>query len=339
MTLPALLGRPLPEITAATPADVAACAAEGRPVVLRGLVEAWPVVRAAREDRLADCLRALDRGGEGDMFVGPPEIEGRPFYNADLSGFNFERTRRSLTDLLSALDEAARQARPPMYYMGSVPASALLPDFAAANPAPGVPAGVEPRLWIGNATTVQTHYDLSDNLACAVGGRRVFTLFPPEQVANLYVGPLDFTPAGQPISLVQFDRVDGRAAYPGFEAAAEAARHAVLEPGDALFIPSLWWHHVRATASLSMLVNYWWDVGPPGAPSPFDAMVLSLAALRGLPAERRRAWRAFYDHYVFEADEETHAHLPATRRGVLGPLTPATLDRIRRFIVAALSRG
>ena len=122
-------------------------------------------------------------------------------------------------------------------------------------------------------------------------------------------------------------------------AAAEAARHAVLEPGDALFIPSLWWHHVRATASLSMLVNYWWDVGPPGAPSPFDAMVLSLAALRGLPAERRRAWRAFYDHYVFEADEETHAHLPANRRGVLGPLTPATLDRIRRFIVAALSRG
>ena len=333
-----LIGRPLPEITTATPADVAACAVEGRPVVLRGLAEAWPAVRAAREDRLADYLRALDRAGEGEIFIGPPEIEGRPFYNADLSGFNFERTRRSLVDLLSALDEAAGQARPPMFYMGSVAASVLLPDFAAANPAPGVPAGVEPLLWIGNATTVQTHYDLSDNLACAVGGPRVFTLFPPEQVANLYVGPLDFTPAGQPISLVRFDRDDWRTAYPRFEVAAEAARHAVLEPGDAVFIPSLWWHHVRATASLSMLVNYWWDAGPAGAPSPFDAMVLGLAALRGLPVERRRAWRAFYDHYVFDADEETHAHLPPNRRGVLGPLTPTTLDRIRRFIVAALSR-
>lgn len=307
-------------------------------MVLRGLTADWPAVRAAREDRLAGYLRALDRGGEGDMFIGPSEIEGRPFYNADLSGFNFERTRRSLVDLLSALDEAAGQTRPPMFYMGSVPASALLPDFAAANPAPGVPARVEPRLWIGNATTVQTHYDLSDNLACAVGGERVFTLFPPEQVGNLYVGPLDFTPAGQPISLVQFDGDDWRTAYPRFEVAAEAARHAVLEPGDALFIPSLWWHHVRATAPLSMLVNYWWDAEPAEAPSPFDAMILSLAALRSLPVERRQAWRAFYDHYVFEADEETHAHLPPNRRGVLGPLTPVTLDRIRRFIVAALSR-
>jgi hypothetical protein len=333
-----LIGRPLPEITAATPADVAACAAEGRPVVLRRLTADWPAVRAAREDRLAGYLRGLDRGGEGDMFIGPPEIEGRPFYNADLSGFNFERTRRSMVDLLSALDNAAGQAQPQMFYMGSVPASALLPDFTVANPSPGVPPGVEPRLWIGNATTVQTHYDLSDNLACAVGGQRVFTLFPPEQVANLYVGPLDFTPAGQPISLVQFDRDDWRTAYPRFEAAAEAALHAVLEPGDAVFIPSLWWHHVRATAPLSMLVNYWWDAGPAEAPSPFDAMVLSLAALRGLPVERRQAWRAFYDHYVFEADEETHVHLPPIRRGVLGPLTPTTLDRIRRFVVAALSR-
>lgn len=338
MNPPVRLGRPLPEIAAATPADVLACAAEGRPMVLRGLVRDWPAVQAARENRLADYLRSLDRGGVGDVILGGPEIEGRPFYNADLSGLNFERARRPLAALLTALETVADQARPPTLYMGSAPASVLLPDFPAANPAPGTPAGVEPRLWIGNATTIQTHHDHADNIACAVGGQRVFTLFPPEQVANLYVGPLDFTPAGQPISLVQFDRGDWRSDWPRFDAAAEAARHAVLEPGDAVYIPSLWWHHVQATAALSMLVNYWWAVGPVGAPSPFDALVLTIGALGDLPPERRRAWAALFDHYVFETDARTHAHLPPQRRGVLGESTPAMLDRIKRFVMNGLAR-
>lgn len=332
------LGRPLPEIAEATPADVAASAAEGRPVVLRGLVRDWPVVRAAREDRLAAYLRGLDRGGAGEMFIGAPEIEGRPFYTPGLEGLNFERARRPLAALLTALEEVAALDRPPTLYMGSVPASTLLPGFAAENPAPGAPQGAEPRLWIGNATVIQTHYDLSDNIACCVGGRRVFTLFPPEQVENLYVGPLDFTPAGQPISLVQFDRGGWEADFPRFRQAAEAALHAELAPGDAIYIPSLWWHHVRASAPLNLLVNYWWTPGQEAAPSPFDALVLSLAALRGLPPERRRAWRAFFDHYVFEADDRTHAHLPPGRRGVLGEPTPDLLDRVRRFVINGLAR-
>src|SRR3546814_4100254 len=65
-----------------------------------------------------------------------------------------------------------------------------------------------PRVWIGNATHVSTHYDVSSNLACVVAGRRRFTLFPPDQIANLYVGPLDVTMAGQPASMVDLAAPD-----------------------------------------------------------------------------------------------------------------------------------
>src|SRR4051812_44422559 len=65
---------------------VASCA----PVVLRGLVADWPVTRAAREEGgLLAYLRPLATPTPLSIFVGPPEIAGRYYYNDDLTGFNF----------------------------------------------------------------------------------------------------------------------------------------------------------------------------------------------------------------------------------------------------------
>ena len=33
---------------------------------------------------------------------------------------------------------------------------------------------------------------------------------------------------------------------------------AELQPGDAIFIPSLWWHQVESLSAVNGLVNYWW---------------------------------------------------------------------------------
>jgi len=327
-------GRPLEEIADARPEPIGAFRAAARPVVLRGLVRDWPAVRAPD---IAPYLAALDSGRPAPVMAGPPEIEGRPFYDDALAGFNFERRQATVRQVLDQI-AALPAERPSMIYMGSAPAREVAPGFAAANPSPGLPAEAEPRLWIGGATTIQTHYDVSDNVACVVAGRRTFTLFPPEQVANLYVGPLDFTPAGQPISLVQFDRGVDEARFPRFAAAREAALTATLEPGDALYIPPLWWHHVRSWDRLNVLVNYWWSEEDPQAVSPFDCLVHGLAALRPLPPERRAAWRAFFDYYVFDADETTHAHIPPTRRSVLGELTPSLAMRIRQFVTHGLTR-
>ena len=53
-----------------------------------------------------------------------------------------------------------------------------------------------PRIWLGNRITTPAHVDEWNNVGCVVAGRRRFTLFPPEQITNLYIGPLDFAPTG-----------------------------------------------------------------------------------------------------------------------------------------------
>ncbi|MBV8687687.1 MAG: cupin-like domain-containing protein [Alphaproteobacteria bacterium] len=312
----------------------------GRPAVLRGLVGEWPAVArgAASPRAMADYLAAFDRGAPVEGFIAPPEAGGRFFYSDDLSGFNFERRKGRVRDIAAHLAGQAPGASAPAIYVGSAPIPDCLPGFEREN-ALALLGGrdVVPRIWIGNATLVAPHFDLSDNIACVVAGRRRFLLFPPEQAANLYVGPLDHTMAGQPASMVDV-RTPDLDRHPRYREALAAGETAALEPGDALYIPSPWWHGVEAAGPLNVLVNYWWDDAPPGAGSPFEAMVHGIYAFAGQSEARRAAWRAMYDHFVFRRDGDPAAHLPGDRRGILGAPTPQLHERIRAFLLTMLGR-
>lgn len=325
-------------------ADAAAFEAEvvgqDRPVVFRGLVRDWPVVRAgnASPEALVSYLNRFDRGRQVGAMSGPPRIKGRFHYNDDLSGFNFRKSQvkigGALDYLLSTLDEE----EPSAFAVQSAPVWTNLPGFEAENVLPLLPPSVEPRVWIGNKVVVAAHHDPSENIACVVSGRRRFTLFPPDQIANLYMGPFERTPAGTTISMVDFDAPD-LARYPRF---AEAMRHALvadLEPGDAIYIPYMWWHHVRSQGRLNMLVNYWWK--PPAADRahPMDAMLLAMLTIRDLPPAHRRAWEAHFGHYVFGRNGPPAEHLPEAQRGVLGKLTEAHVKGLRDAVVNGLARG
>ncbi|HEX4736527.1 MAG TPA: cupin-like domain-containing protein [Allosphingosinicella sp.] len=311
------------------------------PVVLRGLVSDWPAVHAARRsaEDAAAYVRGFDRGGSVEAFVGPPEIGGRFFYGPDLASFNFERQRAKIGDILRFLLASAGDEKARTVYVGSTPLPEVLPGFADENRLPLLAeTGAVPRIWIGNATVVSAHFDESDNIACVVAGRRRFTLFSPEQVRNLYVGPLDFTMAGQPASMVQVRDPDFET-YPKFAEALAAARVAELEPGDAIYIPTLWWHNVEALDPFNILVNYWWSDGPPDAASAFEAMVHGILAIGSLPEYQRAAWRAMFDNYVFRpGGEDPAAHLPPAQRGILAEPTPQLRQRIRQFLLKVLSR-
>ena len=307
-----------------------------RPVVLRGFAADWPAARAglAGPDAAAAYIKGFDKGAPVEAFVGAPEIGGRFFYSDAERAVNFERRQGGISAILADILALGAEERPPSVYVGSAPTPQVLPGFAEANGHDLLSVPVEPRIWFGNAIRVQTHYDMADNIAVVVAGRRRFTLFPPEQTANLYVGPLDFTLAGQPISMVELEAPDLER-YPRF---AEAARHgltAELGPGDAIYIPTAWWHHVQSLDSLNVLVNYWWRDLPPEAGSPFEVLVHGLLAVRHLPKPQRDAWRAIFDHYLFETNGDPAAHLPEERKGVLGPLTPRLAQNIRGFLKRA----
>ena len=168
-------------------------------------------------------------------------------------------------------------------------------------------------------------------------GRRRFTLFPREQFRNLYLGPIDNTPAGRAVSMVDFHAPDF-ARYPGFREALRHAQVVELEPGDALYIPSMWWHHVEGLAPFNVLVNYWWRDTPRWLGQPQDALNHALMAIRDLPADERAHWRDMFDHYVFGDPDAARAHIPEGARSVLDPLTPDSAARIRAFLLRQLSR-
>jgi hypothetical protein len=314
-----------------TPQVFAQIRVAAEPAVLKGVAADWPLVRAADP---AGWLRAHANPGQVQYMQAPPEVEGRMHYGATVATQNFERREGAFAGFLDALSEQAGKARPDALALQGMPAPALLPGFAETHRLDFVP-GIVPRLWIGNAAKVAIHHDPTENVAVVAAGRRRFTLFAPEQVSNLYMGPFDPTPAGVQVSMAHvtapdFDR------FPRFAAALDAAQTADLDPGDALYIPYQWYHHVEALDAFNVLVNFWWDPAPAG--SPWEAMMHGFVGLRNLPPDQRRAWRAMFDRYVFLTGGDPGEHLPVEARGVLGATAPQDITAMRRSLIAALQR-
>jgi len=331
---------PIREIDASSPGVLSdALLTSTEPTVLRGLVARWPLVRAAIAsfDSAEAYLRRFYRDATVTAMLGAPDIRGRFFYNQDFTGFNFAPVRARLDAVLAELRGHLRDEQPPAIYVGSTTIDTCLPGLRAENDIDLGNRDALASIWIGNRTRIAAHYDLPDNVACVAAGRRRFTLFPPEQVDNLYIGPLDLTPAGQPISLVDFHQPDLNR-FPKFAEAMRHARVAELAPGDALFIPSMWWHHIEALSPFNVLVNYWWRQSPDYMDTPINALMHALMSVRDLPPEQRRAWQGLFNRYVFEAGEETAAHIPPHARGVLNPLDDAAVRALRAQLLKRMNR-
>jgi hypothetical protein len=310
-----------------------------RPLVLRGLVADWPLVQAAMAsaEGADGYLRQFYENATVGLVFAPPEAGGRIFYNEDMSGFNFDRVKLKLTEVLDRIRQHEGDPSPPTLYVGSTTVDTCLPGFREENDIDLGDTAPLVSIWLGNRTRVAAHFDVPDNIACCAAGRRRFTLFPPEQLKNLYVGPLDFNPAGQAISLVDFSAPDFDR-FPRFRQAMEAAEVAELEPGDALFIPGMWWHHVEALEDFNVLINYWWNTSPAFSGDPKNVLNHALLSLRGLPHEQRKAWQEIFRHYVFEFDEDAVAHIPERRRGILGALDDTVARQIRAHLLNRLNR-
>jgi hypothetical protein len=302
----------------------------GQPAVLRGLARDWPAVQAAvrSDEEFIDYVRRFRLTHSVTILVGDPAIKGRFFYADDMRSLNFGSGKSPIDPFLDRLLRDRDKAEPFAIALQSTPVPDLLPGFERENATVLLDPSVVPRMWMGNAARVAAHYDLKENIGCVVAGRRRFTLYPPEQIGNLYPGPLELTPAGTPVSVVDPQAPDLER-YPRFAEAAAAAQSAELRPGDAIYIPYLWWHAVDSLEPVNLFINYWWNPARQDLGSPYDALMFGMFALRALPEDQRAAWRAVFDHYVFETNGDPAAHIPEGARGALGAMTPEQLARMR----------
>ena len=210
--------------------------------------------------------------------------------------------------------------------------SALLPELTnpLLNPAP------KPFIWLGSRVTVPAHFDEASNIAVVAAGKRRFTLFPPEQVANLYIGPLDLTPAGQPISMVNLQQPDLQA-HPLYANAYQAGLSVELSAGDAIYIPSPWWHSVTSLSDFNVLVNYWWSNAYVASALPLPMLLHAIQAFNHMAPGERHAWQHMLQHYLFNPTDPL-AHISEDARGVQGKLTRPLAQGLHQWLAAQLNR-
>lgn len=311
-------------------------ALECRPFIVRHALDHWPVRAAARKGsgELLAYLEGLEAGHTAEYVCAPIALDGRYHYGETTESVNFSRHNISVRDALARI-AANAEAHGETGYVGSLPADTYFPSFAEQNPSNLLDSEIKPRLWLGNRSRIPCHYDAYDNLACVVAGRRRFTLYPPEAIGDLYIGPVDRTLSGQPVSMAAGH--SGKAdRFPRFAQAENKAIVLDLSPGEALYLPKLWWHQVEALDDVSLLVNYWWDGFPAGSDSPYAAMLLAMITIAERPPPERAAWHAYFDHYVFRPDGHPLAHLPEVEHGVLGSLAKGNYRRIRTLVMRML---
>ncbi len=309
-----------------------------QPFVIRGLVADWPLVEAGcksgREAR--DYLLRKRRNAQFTVSIGERGTGGKLFYD-DAMRMNFRTAKAKLPDIFAQIDAVEDEADPPPIYLASIDMHDFFDGLHEANHVDLGERTCLASIWMGTRTRIAAHNDFPNNLACVAVGRRRFTLFPPEQFRNLYLGPIDNTPAGRAVSMVDLHAPDfGK--YPRFREALQNAQVAELQPGDALYIPSMWYHHVEGLDAFNVLVNYWWRETPRFLGQPQDALNHAILSIRDLPDDQKVHWRELFDYYVFGDAGEAAAHIPEDARSVLGPMNAESASRMRAFLLRQLSR-
>ncbi|RDV25585.1 cupin-like domain-containing protein [Alteromonas aestuariivivens] len=319
---------------------------EQQPVILRGLVSGWPLVEASRAgpESAVTYLKRFYNGKRSMIYQGPSEIRGRYFYNEQVSKLNYESHMGQIDGMLDSILATLGCDDAPSLYVASNAVDSHFPAMRAENDLtvpienPDIP--ITPPLasiWIGNRSLASCHFDSLENIACCVAGRRRFVLFPPGQIANLYPGPLEMTPGGQAISMVDFYNPDF-ARYPNFRQALSVGQVAELKPGDAIYIPTMWWHQVEGLNDFNILINYWWSPSAAYLPAGMGALLHAMLGIRDKSAAEKAAWKTLFDYYVFGDSATAAKHLPPESQGILGPMDELKARRLRSLLLNQLNR-
>ena len=265
--------------------------APGAPAVLKGLARAWPAFAKWRDPTY---LRAVAGARTvpvetGEHYLHATHARELVTLDAFLDEYVFvedARDERSETFEKKALSRSALRnsetsvsdrvcfAKKRTKKMGYLAQHALLdqipklsndvivPDYCSLTLEKDSDGGarrdgsIATRAWLGPKGTVSpTHRDPTHNLLVQVCGSKYVRLWAPVQEPNLYL----FSDPKR----ANASRADIRHAldetfaktFPKFSSASFS--DALLEPGDALYVPPGWFHYVQSVTS-SFSVSFWW---------------------------------------------------------------------------------
>ena len=224
------------------------------PVVITGAIEHWPALREWAEPKYLLSVA-------GKRLV-PVETGGS--YTAD----EWRQELMTLHDMISRfgadpwdvshnVDDDCEGIEEATVYLAQHDIFTQIPELADDISVPDycccIGSGEPPQVnaWFGPAGTVSPlHYDRYHNMLCQVVGRKRVLMFAPSDSHRLYAHPDAMLHNTSRVDVVEPDL----AAFPLF---AEAKRfECVLGPGDMLYIPPHWWHHVTSL-SVSFSVSHW----------------------------------------------------------------------------------
>jgi hypothetical protein len=305
------------------------------PFVIKGFAKKWPIVNQYKDNDKAaiEHLQRLCVDKKMQLTRIPKDQNSRMFYADDMHTMNFGTAQLSSRECFSRILQNDSDAD---YAIQSTVVSQFFPSLGETLHNPLLAANVEPLIWLGNRVIVAPHFDEADNIAVVAAGKRRFTLFPPEQVKNLYIGPLDHTPAGQAIGLVDIKQPDLQK-HPRYIDAFNAGMSVELEAGDAIFIPTPWWHHVESLSPYNVLINYWWSDRSVSTAMPYPMLLHAIASLKTMDRAKQKAWFDIMNYYLFDDSVDPAAHLPQHAKGILGELSPTLIKELDAFIKRQLN--
>lgn len=315
-----------------------------QPVILKGLVKDWPLVKAGQEspNNVMQELEAHYNQRPMLVYKGPPAIKARFGYDSTYTGFNFSSEQSTIPQVFDTIRSQLTHDEHDYLYINSLKFDDAFPTLSKSHQlafdhpefANNRPVA---KIWLGTESVAAAHFDRPKNIACCVLGKRRFTLFPPEQIHNLYPGPLSPTPGGQVVTIADLSRPDFTR-FPRLKTALENAYIADLEPGDGLYYPSMWWHEVEAFERFNTMVNFWWMTSEPYLDSPMDTLMHAMMSVRDRPAKEKAAWKALFNYYIFDDTKHIQNYLPPESHGLLGSIDENMARRLRSVLRNNLNR-
>ncbi|QRK08655.1 cupin-like domain-containing protein [Archangium violaceum] len=310
------------------------------PVVLTGCMEDWKLLkelraRATSEQKLA-LLSSL-AGSEQVRYSTLPQRTGGHYHFQDndpqRTTYGPPEPKGPFDVFASRLLESLNGVSDTYVYLQAMFLDPGTPLYESLGP--GVlplltPEQERPMMWAGSdGQVVNLHYDDFLNFICMVEGTKRVTLFAPELMPSMYHAPFDrmlnYAQASQ-VRLLEPDLER----FPLFQHALKEAQVAVIEPGEVLFLPPMWWHHVESYG-FNVMINNW------VFPAPLEELIAlqedvtkAIRLFQNATAEQRARARMLYHQSVFAPGDEATGPENDPQRAETRRLVTRLPDSLRR---------